>query len=130
MGALTTPQIDELTTLLKQHYQAVLREIRDELEQSGSTHPIDLLNHEPGDSGDESQAHELAEINVATLEYQVREIRDIEAAFTRMRDGSYGVCIDCDEPITPERLRAYPTAKRCIACQQRHEQRRAQEGPR
>lgn len=129
MGGLTASQLDVLRTQLRRDYQETLREIRDELEQTGATHPIDLLNHEPGDSGDESLAHQLAEINVATLEHQVSEVRDIEAAFRRMRDGTYGVCIDCESDITPARLGAYPTAKRCIACQQIHEQRLAMEGP-
>lgn len=128
MGGLTRSELDELRTQLKQHYQETLREIREELEQTGNTHPIDLLNHEPADSGDESLAHQLAEINVATLEHQVRDVRDIEGAFRRLREGMYGVCIDCEADITLARLRAYPTAKRCIACQQIHERRLAQEG--
>ncbi len=30
-------------------------------------------------------------------------------------------CIDCGEQIEPNRLRAMPTAARCVACQSRHE---------
>lgn len=29
------------------------------------------------------------------------------------------VCKDCEEPIEPERLRAVPTAVRCVDCQSR-----------
>ena len=39
--------------------------------------------------------------------------------------GRYGVCIDCGTAIDFKRLEAYPTAKRCIACQQRRERTRA-----
>jgi RNA polymerase-binding transcription factor DksA len=38
-----------------------------------------------------------------------------------MRAGTYGECRDCGEPIALARLSAYPTAMRCLACQQRHE---------
>ena len=38
--------------------------------------------------------------------------------------GAYGKCVDCGDAITYERLDAYPTAKRCITCQSRHENRR------
>ena len=35
--------------------------------------------------------------------------------------GDYGVCIDCGNAIPYARLAAYPSAKRCVRCQQRHE---------
>ncbi len=38
-----------------------------------------------------------------------------------MADGRYGVCVDCGAEIGYEPLLAYPTAKRCIACQRQHE---------
>ncbi|MDE2196790.1 MAG: TraR/DksA C4-type zinc finger protein, partial [Gammaproteobacteria bacterium] len=47
-----------------------------------------------------------------------------EAALARMRAGSYGRCVDCGSVISPARLAAYPAAKRCRSCQQRHERRR------
>jgi DnaK suppressor protein len=38
---------------------------------------------------------------------------------TRM--GTYGICEDCDSPISPARLRALPFARRCVACQEQYE---------
>jgi len=49
-------------------------------------------------------------------------LRDIKAARERLSAGTYGICTDCGEPITYERLLAYPTAKRCIHCQRLREQ--------
>ena len=46
------------------------------------------------------------------------ELQDILAAEARIAVGSYGTCVDCDEPIPHPRLAAYPTAKRCLRCQQ------------
>ncbi|MGX6566661.1 TraR/DksA C4-type zinc finger protein [Cupriavidus necator] len=48
-------------------------------------------------------------------------LADIDAARARMQHGQYGACIDCGEPIPFSRLQAYPTAKRCTACQSRRE---------
>jgi len=45
----------------------------------------------------------------------------IEAALRRCDDGSYGFCIDCDEPIDPRRLNLDPTATRCIRCAAAHD---------
>lgn len=42
----------------------------------------------------------------------------IEAALRRCEDGSYGYCLDCDEPINPRRLELDPAAPRCVTCTQ------------
>ncbi len=42
-----------------------------------------------------------------------RELLLIDAALARMDAGTYGVCIDCEEEIAPERLEALPYAIRC-----------------
>ena len=39
-----------------------------------------------------------------------------------------GVCIDCGDDVAFARLQAYPTAKRCIVCQEKREREYAQEG--
>ena len=128
MAALKQSQLDQLKTQLKTQYQALLGEVHEELENAGNQHQIDLLNHEPADSGDQSMANELAGINVATLDHHIRDVRDIEDTFKRFKDNSYGACIDCGEDIAFDRLQAYPTAKRCIVCQETHESRLAQAG--
>lgn len=42
----------------------------------------------------------------------------IEAALRRCADGSYGYCLDCDEPIDPRRLEFDPATPLCIRCTQ------------
>lgn len=128
MAALKQSQLEQLTRQLKAQYQALLREVRDELENVGNQHRIDLLNNEPGDSGDESMANELADFNVATLDHHIRDMRDIEATFLRIKEGTFGVCIDCGDDIAFNRLQAYPAAKRCLVCQEKRERGFAQEG--
>jgi RNA polymerase-binding protein DksA len=128
MAELDSSQLDQLVTRLKTEYQALLREVHDELENTGNQHRIDLLNSEPGDSGDESMANALADFNVAQIDRHVRALRDIEAAFERVRKSEYGACIDCGADIGFARLQAYPTAKRCIVCQERREREYAHEG--
>lgn len=46
---------------------------------------------------------------------------EICAALSRIRDGSYGICIDCGDPIDLQRLAAMPEAPRCASCQGAHE---------
>ena len=128
MPALSPSQLAQLTQKLNEAYQVLLREMREELENSGNQHRIDLLNQEPGDSGDESLANALADFNLAILDRHIDGMRDIEAALQRIKNGEYGVCIDCGEEVTFPRLMAYPTAKRCIVCQEQREKHYAQEG--
>jgi RNA polymerase-binding protein DksA len=128
MAPLNQSQLDQLSKKLNEDNQALLREVRSELENSGDQHRIDLLNSEPGDTGDESMANALADFNVARLDRQIQGMRDIEAAFQRIKNGEYGVCIECGDDIGFNRLQAFPTAKRCIVCQEKREREYAQEG--
>jgi DnaK suppressor protein len=127
MAALNQSQIDRLVTQLKRDYQMLLGEVREELKNSGNQHRIDLLNSEPGDSGDESLATTLVDLNLTTLDRHIQAIRDIESTFQRIKNGEYGVCIDCGDVIAFNRLQAYPTAKRCIVCQEIREKQYARE---
>jgi RNA polymerase-binding transcription factor len=58
---------------------------------------------------------ELAVRNLDTLSVKRREAR---AALQRMREGTYGICVECEEPISAKRLAAVPWTPLCIHCQQ------------
>ena len=42
-------------------------------------------------------------------------------ALSRIEDGSYGKCSDCDKDIPLKRLEVFPAAKRCVECKSRFE---------
>lgn len=128
MAALSKSQRDQLAKKLNEAYRALVAEIREELDNTGNQHRIDLLNREPGDSGDESLAVALADLNILRFDRHVQALADIEAALQRVKDGEYGVCTDCGDDIGFARLEAYPTAKRCIVCQEQREKHYAHEG--
>lgn len=44
--------------------------------------------------------------------------RDVKAALRRIRDGTFGTCMDCNSEIGPKRLAAVPWASRCVQCQE------------
>lgn len=48
-------------------------------------------------------------------------LRKIDAALRRCDEGSYGLCLDCDEPIGEARLEVDPAAELCIGCAQARE---------
>lgn len=47
---------------------------------------------------------------------KLQEIRQIRTALKRIAEGNYGVCAQCGEMIDPKRLKALPTATKCISC--------------
>lgn len=76
------------------------------------------------EGGDNASADAMASVDLAEAQRDVQELRDVDAACARLMDGSYGVCIDCGEPVAAARLVAYPTARRCTACQTTYEKQR------
>ena len=63
------------------------------------------------------------ELEFAIGERETHELAMIDAALARIEAGSYGECTGCGTPIPAQRLQASPEASRCIACQERLEQR-------
>jgi RNA polymerase-binding transcription factor DksA len=45
-----------------------------------------------------------------------QEIARIKAALARMDEGTYGICVRCEEPIPQERLRLLPFTPLCASC--------------
>lgn len=84
------------------------------------------LSGDVADEGDASVADLLADIDNAELSRDLSELRALEAALERFADGSYGSCIDCGQDIGLDRLKAEPSALRCIDCQRMHEKTFAQ----
>jgi DnaK suppressor protein len=71
--------------------------------------------------GEERMADLNAEPEVAALERDVVELREVEAAQRRVHEPDFGLCIDCDADIPFARLEVSPSARRCVACQARAE---------
>jgi RNA polymerase-binding transcription factor DksA len=77
-----------------------------------------------GEAEDHALAALLSDVSHAAVARDAGEISDIDLALQRMAAGTYGVCIACHASIPLDRLTAFPTAKRCLRCQQLHESRK------
>ena len=73
------------------------------------------------DEVDEIQANEGREIGFATRTLLVERVHKLRNALEHLRDGDYGRCIECGEPIAAARLRAMPEVETCVRCQDRIE---------
>lgn len=79
--------------------------------------------HSDDDNSEINTARELA---FAVNEHETAELLAIEAALQRIKQGVYGLCLDCGTRISHERMQAAPQAMRCLGCQTTHEQQHPQ----
>ncbi|MCZ2078605.1 MAG: TraR/DksA family transcriptional regulator [Bryobacterales bacterium] len=57
------------------------------------------------------------ELAIRNLDRDAQLLRSVRFALARIDDGSYGICLHCEEAISPRRLNALPWAAYCLACQ-------------
>jgi RNA polymerase-binding transcription factor DksA len=52
----------------------------------------------------------------ALNQHAANRLKSVEAALTRLKNGRYGMCLQCGKAIPEERLRAIPYAVMCVSC--------------
>ncbi len=125
MTGITKALSGELETQLR-HLTARLRtEIATAMKANGTPDVIGLANHNE-EVDDEALADLQTSLDLASVQRDIEELREAEAALKRLRDGSYGSCITCSQPIALARLKASPAAARCIGCQEQAERARGE----
>ncbi len=79
----------------------------------------DLLDDPKSQSfTEQATERELDEVYEAQGLAGEREISAIDAALSRIENGTYGKCLSCEKPISAERLAAVPSATKCRNCMQ------------
>ncbi len=83
----------------------------------------DLYIERQADSIDDIINATNRDFAVMQINRNARSLREIDAALERVEDGTYGMCADCEEPISPRRLAAIPWATLCVRCQENADRR-------
>jgi DnaK suppressor protein len=122
MEALTKEQITGLEQQLRRDRAAALGTVQDEIQRSGDPDDVSLEKY-AHDAGDSSEADLETDTTISMAQRHAAELQEIDAALARIANGSYGECEECGGAIVLARLQAQPTARTCIACQERLEQR-------
>lgn len=100
----------------QKHYEKVLRDRLDELTDRLSDVEAELDKPSDPDSEDRAVEREGDEVLEGLGTAGLIEIRKIEAALDRIKEGTFGVCVACREQISNERLKVVPHAARCRDC--------------
>ena len=121
----------KLTKAQKKHYKDLLIKARNEFASRLRSHQEDALSGKRdsageragmathmADLGSDNFRHDL-DLSLMTDEGDVLEM--IDEALQKIEDSEYGICVDCECAINPERLEAKPYAWYCIRCKDRHE---------
>src|SRR5215813_1670151 len=114
----------------KQRLESELNHTMGRIRQLGGAVVVEEF---PGSVGDNTpladevdviRLNEDREMSFATRSLLVERANKLAEALDRLRDGDYGLCEECGEPIAPARLRAMPEVTRCVRCQDRLERSR------
>jgi RNA polymerase-binding transcription factor DksA len=112
MANFTDEQLIQLKAALHKRYLDLQEEVRNELAHTKDVRDFETaeyLNNIPDD------------IDTALVDRQINEMRELEMSMKYLSELEFGECIDCGNEIGFERLLAYPSAQRCVRCQNQYE---------
>jgi len=78
-------------------------------------------NSTSADIVDQASSYTEKNVEMRAINRQIKLISEIDKALRRIREDTYGYCLDTAEPIGLKRLMARPVAKYTIAAQEKHE---------
>ena len=98
-------------------FKKILEARQDELERVVRNRDA-ITIEKSADALDEVQHAAERELAIRNLDRESNLLRNVRSALRRIEDGSFGVCLHCEEEISPKRLAAVPWAPFCIQCQE------------
>jgi len=108
----------------KAYFMQKLTEWKNEIIKSNSQalYSSDLVdNISSPDVVDQASSYTEKNVEMRTVNRQIKLVSKIDSALKRLKDGTYGFCEETGEPIGLKRLIARPIATLCIAAQEKHE---------
>ena len=78
-------------------------------------------NSTSADVVDQASSYTEKNVEMKTINRQIKLISKIDSAIKKIKDGTYGYCEETGEPIGIKRLIARPIATLCITAQEKHE---------
>jgi DnaK suppressor protein len=112
---------DKLRKLIQEGKKKLLSDLHEEVfEKFGDEYQKEFTR--AMDSGDVSFMDLLQTIGAKKISISQEELIKMDAAERKLNEGTYGICEECGQEISEERLKALPYAIRCIECEERYEE--------
>lgn len=111
---------ERLRKLLVQKREDIVREAKSEIKKFKSGEKKQLVETVM-DDGDLSVVDLSEDISLKQLSTHRETLIKIDAALRKLVEGTYGVCEDCGDDISEQRLNIMPFAIYCRDCQERKE---------
>jgi DnaK suppressor protein len=105
-------------------FRTVLEAKEYEVEQM-LTNRAEITIEKTADAIDEVQNASERDLAIRNLDRESKLLFDVRSALRRTKEGTFGICLNCEEEISAKRLAAVPWAPYCIACQEQADQNRA-----
>ena len=104
-----------------QQYKELLLEKQRELSsvQGDAAARVPAAGGFEGDLIDQANADAEAELQIRLHQTDARLLRAIEEALARIKQGTFGVCQVCKQPVSKGRLEAVPWTRLCRECKER-----------
>jgi DnaK suppressor protein len=96
--------------------KGILYAMRDEMSQPSPKRDEIVVENAP-DSLDRVQNAADRDLAIRQIEIDFNRLQSVNLALSRIEDGTYGICLSCEEEISIKRLRAVPWASYCVRCQ-------------
>jgi len=106
-----------MTGLELEHFKQLLTATLEKMEQPFRKRDEIAVENAPDDI-DRVQGAVERELAIRQLESNFSRIQSVKLALERIEDGSYGTCLECEQEISPKRLKAVPWASCCVRCQE------------
>ena len=74
------------------------------------------------DAADQASSAIFETLQNSLQHNELEEYKMILKALEMIEQGTYGMCIDCDQKIADRRLESFPNASRCVGCQEKAEE--------
>ncbi len=114
---------ETFTNNMKESLIALKKEIIDNLVANNADFRAIVEGMDPKDFADVASDDIDRKMIEAIGSQDLKRLRQIDAAITRIQQGRYGMCIKCGKKIPTDRLKAIPYAVMCIDCQKGEERR-------
>ena len=120
MPKMSDARRSELTTILQDRRRQIQSDVQSRMRDSRASRGQDVV-----DDVENSGAGIQEAIELSLLQMKSQTLGAVDEALVKVEAGTYGYCVECGDEMTEQRLRALPFAVRCTACEQKREQRTA-----